>query len=161
MSIVLFPNAARSALSSIQPEEEKREVSEENKAVLMQMYDAVNKHNLEGFDELIDDSFVEHEDLPGLPPGKEGVKAFFGMLFGAFPDLQMSPDLVTAEGDIAAAFVTVTGTQNGEFLGMAATGKSASVHLSDWMRIKDGKVVEHWGVMDMAALMQQLGAGAP
>jgi steroid delta-isomerase-like uncharacterized protein len=136
-------------------------MSEENRAVLTRLYDAVNKHSLDGFDDLVDDSFVEHEELPGLPPGKEGVKAFFSMLFGVFPDMQMIPDLMVAEGDITAAFVTVTGTHGGDFLGMPATGKSVSVHISDWMRIQDGKVVEHWGVMDMASLMQQLGAGAP
>jgi steroid delta-isomerase-like uncharacterized protein len=136
-------------------------MSEENKAILTRLYDEVNKHSLDGFDDLMDDGFVEHEDLPGLPPGKEGVKAFFGMLYSAFPDLQMVPNFITAEGDIAAAFVTVTGTQNGEFMGMPPSGKSATVHISDWMRIKDGKVTEHWGVMDMASLMQQLGAGAP
>jgi predicted ester cyclase len=50
-------------------------------------------------------------------------------------------------------------------MGMPATGKSVDVQLVDIMRFdEDGLVAEHWGVVDMLAMMQQLGVvpeGAP
>ena len=136
-------------------------MSEANKALVHSTYEAINSGNLDALDALMDDSFVEHEVLPGMPTGKEGVKAMFGMLRTAFPDLQMIPQQVIAESDFVSVFATATGTHLGEFMGIPATNKFASINLADFMLVRDGKVMEHWGVMDMASLMQQLGAGAP
>ena len=76
----------------------------------------------------------------------------------AFPDLRMDPEDVLASGDKVVARVRATGTHEGEFMGMPATGKSVDVQLIDIMRFsEDGLVREHWGVVDMLAMMQQLG----
>ena len=61
------------------------------------------------------------------------------------------------EGDTAAARFTITGTDTGGFMGMPPTGKSVTVTGMDFMRFRDGKIVEHWGEMDMLGLLQQLG----
>jgi steroid delta-isomerase-like uncharacterized protein len=133
-------------------------MSEVNKAVVQQLFDGVTSGNLDVFDKLLSDDFVEHEEMPGMPGGKEGVKSLFRMLRGSFPDLRMTASLIIAEGDLVSAFVTATGTHRGEFMGIPATGKSVSLNLTDWMRVQNGKVTEHWGVSDMGALMQQIGA---
>ena len=90
---------------------------------------------------------------------------YFQMLLGAFPDFQMEVEDVIASGDKAVARVQVTGTHQGEFMGIPATGKSATVKLIDITRFgDDGLAREHWGVVDQLALMQQLGvipAGSP
>lgn len=66
---------------------------------------------------------------------------------------------VLVSGDKAVARVRATGTHQGEFLGMAATGKRVDVQLIDITRFgDDGLAREHWGVFDALALMQQLGA---
>ena len=63
-----------------------------------------------------------------------------------------------ASGDKAVARVRLTGTHQGEFMGIPATGKSAVVDLIDFTRFgDDGLAREHWGVADQLALMQQLG----
>jgi steroid delta-isomerase-like uncharacterized protein len=131
-------------------------MSEANKAVVMGMYEAINARNLAAMGALVDDSFVEHEDN-GTAPTKAGVMAFFETVLAAFPDFKMVPQHMIAEGDLVGTFVTVTGTQRGEFIGIPATNKSASVGVADFMRVKDGKVTEHWGVTDMLSMMQQLG----
>jgi steroid delta-isomerase-like uncharacterized protein len=137
-------------------------VSEENKALVARLYEEISKGNLDALDTALDDSVVEHEELPpGIPPGKEGVKVFFGVVLSAFPDLTMTPNFMIAEGDLVTAFTTATGTHRGEFMGIPATGKTVTINLADYMRFRNGKVVEHWGVMDMASMMQQLGVGAP
>ena len=63
-----------------------------------------------------------------------------------------------ASGDKAVARLQVSGTHQGEFMGIPATGKSASVNLIDITRFgDDGLAREHWGVVDQLAMMQQLG----
>jgi predicted ester cyclase len=83
----------------------------------------------------------------------------FRMYRVAFPDLRMDAVDVISSADKAVARVTATGTQTGEFMGMAPSGRSVSVQLIDIMRFDDaGLVCEHWGVMDTLSMLQQLGA---
>jgi steroid delta-isomerase-like uncharacterized protein len=127
--------------------------------VMRRLYDLINAGDIDGFGELLAEDFVEHEELPGLEPSKEGVKQLFHMYRAAFPDLRMEVQDVLVSGDKAVARVRATGTHQGEFLGMAATGKSVDVQLIDITRFgDDGLAREHWGVFDSLALMQQLGA---
>jgi len=128
-------------------------------AAMKRLYDLINAGDIDGFGELLAEDFVEHEEMPGLGPGKEGVKQLFHMYRAAFPDLRMEPQDVLVSGDNAVARVRATGTHRGEFLGLAATGKSVDVQLIDITRFgDDGLAREHWGVFDSLAMMQQLGA---
>jgi len=134
-------------------------------AIARSLYDLVNAGDIEGFGDLLADDFVEHEETPGLAPTKAGVKDFFRMQRAAFPDMQMDAQDVIASGDKVVVRARYTGTHQGEFMGMPATGKSVDVQLIDILRVGgDGLVHEHWGVMDALAIMQQLGvvpAGLP
>jgi hypothetical protein len=128
-------------------------------ATMRGMYDLINAGDVEGFGARLADDFVEHEELPGLDPGKEGVKAFFRMYIAAFPNLRMSAEDVIASGDTVVARVRATGTHQGEFMGMPPTGKHVDVQLIDIIRFgDDGLAHEHWGVFDAMTMMQQLGA---
>ena len=128
-------------------------------ATIRRMYDLLSAGDIDGFGDLIADDFVEHEETPGLEPTKEGVKQFFHMYRAAFPDLRMEPQDVVASGDKVVARARATGTNQGEFMGMPATGKSVDVQLIDIIRFgDDGLAREHWGVFDALAMMQQLGA---
>lgn len=70
----------------------------------------------------------------------------------------MDPEDVLASGDKVVARVRATGTHEGELMGMPGTGERADVQLIDIMRFdEDGLVALHWGVVDMLAMMQQLG----
>jgi steroid delta-isomerase-like uncharacterized protein len=131
-------------------------------ATLRRLYDLINAHDIDAFGEFLADDFVEHEELPGGGARTgEGVKDFFRMQIAAFPDLAMTPQDVVDGGDKVVARVRFTGTHEGEFMGMPATGRTVDVQLIDIMRFADdGLVHEHWGVFDAMAMMQQLGAGA-
>ena len=123
------------------------------------LYAALSAGDLDGFSAMLADDFVEHEETPGLAPTKEGVLEFFRMYRAAFPDLRMEPQDVFTSGDRAVARVRATGTQQGEFLGMPPSGKSVDVQLIDIIRFDDdGLAREHWGVVDLMTMMQQLGA---
>jgi steroid delta-isomerase-like uncharacterized protein len=134
------------------------EAAMDHAATMRRAYDLVNAGDIDGFGDLLADDFVEHEELPGLEPGKEGVKAFFRMYRAAFPDLQMSPEDVIASGDKVVTRARATGTHQGEFMGMPATGRRIDVQLVDIVRFDDdGLGREHWGVFDTMTMMQQLG----
>jgi predicted ester cyclase len=81
------------------------------------------------------------------------------MYMAAFPDLRMEPQDVLPSGDKVVARITCTGTNQGDFMGMPASGKSVEVEAIDIIRFgDDGLAHEHWGVFDAMAMMQQLGA---
>lgn len=119
--------------------------------------DVLSKGDLEVLDELVADDFVEHEEMPGLPEGKAGLHEFVTGLRAAFPDLSVETLAVVAEGDEVWCHSRCTGTHRGEFAGVPATGRAVSITMIDRIRVRDGKVVEHWGVTDELALMTQLG----
>lgn len=122
------------------------------------LYDLINVGDIEGFARYIADDFVEHEETPGLAPTKDGVITFFRMQLAAFPDMRMDVEDAFASGEKVVARVRYTGTNLGDFMGMAASGKSVDVQLIDMFRFgDDGRVHEHWGVLDALAMMQQLG----
>lgn len=128
-------------------------------ATMRRMYDLINAGDVESFGEMMADDFIDHEELPGLAPTKDGVMAFFRMYLGAFPDLRMSAEDVIASGDKVVARVRATGTHRGDLLGMPATGRPVDVQMIDIIRFgDDGLAREHWGVFDSMTMMQQLGA---
>lgn len=134
-------------------------MADDTRAMLQRFYDGVNTGNLGVIDELVADDFVEHEEFPGISQDKAGVTQFFTMFRSAFPDMHMETDVVVAEGDLLCAHGKMSGThQGGEFMGMPPSGKHFEVSGFDMVRIRDGQVTEHWGLMDAMTMMQQLGA---
>ncbi len=133
---------------------------DDHKSILRRFYEEISAGNLEVIDELVADEVVEHEEFPGIEPNKEGVKQFFALMRSAFPDLRMEPHEMLAEGELACARVTITGTHDGEFMGLAPTGKPIEIETIDMLRIRDGQAVEHWGVTDSMTMMHQLDAFA-
>ena len=133
---------------------------EQNKALVRQMVEEIfNGGNMSLVDELFAVDFVEHEELPpGLPPGREGAKALTMAMRSAFPDFKATIEQMIAEGDNVFLRMTWSGTQAGEFMGIPSTGKQFAVGVFDVVRIEDGQIVEHWGLMDSMDMMQQLGA---
>ena len=128
-------------------------------ATLRRMYDLINARDLDGFAAVLADDFVEHEEQPGLAPTKEGVVEFFRLNFAAFPDLRFEAEDVLVDGDKVVARGRITGTHQGDFLGVPASGKHVDVQLIDIIRLgDDGLAREHWGVFDAMTMMQQLGA---
>lgn len=128
-------------------------------ATIRRMYELLSAGDVDGFGELIAEDFVEHDEVPGLEPTKEGVKQLFRMYTAAFPDLRMEPEDVLVSGDKVVARVRATGTHQGEFMSTPATGKGVDIQLIDIMRLEDdGLAHEHWGVPDALSMMQQLGA---
>ena len=132
---------------------------EKNLALLRHLYEeGINQGNIDLFDELVAMDVIDHEEMPGLEPNREGVKQFFTMFRGAFPDLHFHVEELLATGDRVVARLQIHGTHEGEFMGIASTGKKIQVNAIDIFRVADGKIAEHWGITDSMTMMQQLGA---
>jgi steroid delta-isomerase-like uncharacterized protein len=133
-------------------------MTQETRNTMQRLFDEfVNGRNLDSIDELVTPDFVEHEETPGLTPGRDGVKQLFAMLGEAFPDFRMNVEDMIAEGDKGVVRSMFTGTHKGEWMGIPATGRSVSVTIFDMFRVSGGKIVEHWGLLDSGAMMEQLG----
>ena len=132
--------------------------TEENKALTLRLIEEViNQGKLSTIDELIAADAVDHSLPPGLPPGREGVKLFLGMIRTAFPDIHETVEDIIAEGDTVVTRTTWRGTHQGALLGIAPTGKQVSVSGIDISRVASGMFVEHWQSADDLGLLQQLG----
>jgi steroid delta-isomerase-like uncharacterized protein len=86
----------------------------------------------------------------------EGVRKGCFSYFEAFPDLHVSLDELLAEGDRVFARSTMTGTHDGEYKGIPATGRNISAESAEVYRIADGKFVGYWCLANVAGLMRQL-----
>ena len=128
-----------------------------NKMRFIQFYaDVVNGGNIDAIDKYVSDDFVEHQPLPpGVPKGRDGVKAFFKMAHEAFPDLHGTPTFVMADGDLVLVWGAWEGTNKGKFMGQPATNKQMTWQVADVVRLVDGKATEHWGADNMAEVMMQ------
>jgi steroid delta-isomerase-like uncharacterized protein len=125
---------------------------------IQRLYDLINAGDIDGFSQQLAEDFVEHDEIPGLPPTKDGVVQYFRMMLAAFPDMRMDLQDSFASGDKAVARLRVSGTHLGDFAGIPATGNPVSVSLIDITRFgDDGLAREHWGVVDQLTMMQQLG----
>ena len=82
---------------------------------------------------------------------------YLGAFLGAFPDCQFTVDDMICEGDQVVTKKTFTGTHTADFNGIPPTCKRVTLQFADIMRVRDGKIVEHWNVIDQMSFMQQLG----
>ncbi len=121
-------------------------MSEQNKDLVRRYYaDVLNGRNLDAVGEF----FVDERLVQGI---RGGCFAYFE----AFPDLHVSVEDLIAEGDQVFCRSMMTGTHDGEYKGIAATGRNISAETAEIYRIADGKVVGYWCLANVAGLMRQL-----
>jgi steroid delta-isomerase-like uncharacterized protein len=141
-----------------QLKESPRMTPAENKAIVRTFVEqAQSQGRLSAIDEYLAADFVDHNAPAGLPTDREGVRMQFTGLLTAFPDLKAIIHDQIAEGEKVVTRKSLRGTHRGDFLGIAPTGKAVSLEVIDILRLVDGKIVEHWNVVDLLGLMVQLG----
>lgn len=125
---------------------------------------ALSAHDLDAFAALFAEDYQQHQTLVAVaasPSGmagsaKQGVVRYFGARLKAFPDLAVTAfPVVASRGWLAANFV-YSGTQQGDYLGVAATGRHVTFNSTDILRIHHGLFAEHWGAADINGLLAQL-----
>lgn len=116
-----------------------------------------NGHDLTGSADLFTPDFVDHAPWPGHSRDAAGFAAGLGEMVAAFPDLRVEVQQTVAQGDMLTARFTLSGSHLGPFMGAPASGKTFNVEAIDILRMQDGRIAEHWGVIDAAAMAEQLG----
>lgn len=128
---------------------------EANKALIRAHYDsAANAYRPSVIDRQVAADFVDHAQ-PGTT-GPECVKAQARVLRAAFPDLTVTIEDLTAEGDLVAVRATWRGTHQGSFRGVPPIGRRIEICGMAFWRIAGGQIRESWNLIDLPALMRQL-----
>jgi steroid delta-isomerase-like uncharacterized protein len=136
-----------------------------NKATIRRLNDAVNTgdaHLISStIDEVTEPDVLIRTPLPIEATGAAAIKEVFARLRRAFPDLHITVEDLIEEGDKVVSINSVTGTHQGEYMGLSATGRSIAYNEIFVLRFLDGRIAETWGVVDVFSQMQQLGLIAP
>ena len=133
-------------------------VSQDNKKVVARFYDEVlNGRKVSVLDELAIEDYVEHDPFPGQGNGRADLKARVQLLQGAFDPLRFTVEDVIAEGDKVVVRWKNAGTHSGSFMGIPATNKTFTVAGIDVHLVRDGRLAEHWHVVDQLGQLQQIG----
>lgn len=126
----------------------------EKKELVSKFIEMMEVKAFERFGEIIADDYKQHN--PMVKQGLKGIQEGASWFLNVFPDLSASIDEVVVEGDLIVARITWTGTHSAELFGIPASGVKASWVGTDWWRVKDGKLIEHWDVVDWSGLINQL-----
>ncbi|CAH1671311.1 Predicted ester cyclase [Hyphomicrobiales bacterium] len=130
---------------------------EANKAVIRRLLDEVQRDgDFAVFEELFATDYVDHTPFGGFRPDRDGTREIYRTFRAAFPDWRSEVHLQIAEGDLVSTYKTYHGTHRGAFLGIAPTGRATRFAVMDVMRIRDGRITDHWTVADGAGLLAQL-----
>jgi predicted ester cyclase len=139
-------------------------VSDDIRGVVRALEEAWDAGKLDEVDRLIAPDFNSHAALPDMPQNHEVRSMIHGMSLGAMPDRKVEIQDMIAEGDKVVVRCRVTGTNNATgfpWLGASANGAKVDFEWISIYRVKDGKVVEHWGVNDALSLLAQTGGWSP
>jgi steroid delta-isomerase-like uncharacterized protein len=124
--------------------------------------DVINQGNIDAADQYFWEDMVEQVPFPGQGPGIEGLKDVLRMMRSAFPDMHWTIEEQIAEGDRVMTRFEWTGTHQGNFLGVPATGRAVKTWGMVIDRLEEGRIKDTRILMDALGLMMQLGAvGSP
>ena len=133
---------------------------EQNKAIIRRVWEEMtNQRKLDLVDELFADDYVVHVNVPGMEVirGRDAFKQALPALYTAFPDLHETIEDMVAEGDKVVVRTSWTGTHQGEWMGVAPTGKKVAVTAIAINLFVNGKMADGWREDNLLGLMIQLG----
>jgi predicted ester cyclase len=117
---------------------------------------AFNGRDLDLIEAITAPEFMNHNALPGTPPGPEGQRQVVRRLWEAFPDAQFEIEHLTRDGDTVICIGTMSGTHEGTLLGVPATGRKVEWRQCHLYRFDDSsRAVEHDAIRDDAGLLRQ------
>ena len=117
-----------------------------------------NQHNWDCVDTYIAENCKLHLPLPGLPPGREGMRVNGRMMCTAFPDVHVTREFVVVESDIVVERAHATATHKGELMGVAPTNNSVTWSELHAYRVEGDLITEIWTEADFMGIMIQIGA---
>jgi steroid delta-isomerase-like uncharacterized protein len=134
---------------------------EENVELMRRWFNEVwNEGRIESIRELMAPDAIGIGELEdgGELRGPADFVPFVERVRSAFPDIKIVVEDAFGAGDKVVLRWTATMTHRGEYLGMAATGKTVRLTGMTMTRIADKQIVEGWDNWDQLAMLKQLGA---
>ncbi|HKT00332.1 MAG TPA: ester cyclase [Rugosimonospora sp.] len=134
---------------------------EENKKVLLRFQHEVFNQgdwSTETLQRNLTDDFIDHAAMQGDPPGLEGVQMRFSAWASAFAEAEEENELMLGEKDLLAVMYTLHAHHRGEFMGVPPTDRDVAIPGMEVVRIRDGKIAEHWGIYDFLRTAEEIGA---
>jgi steroid delta-isomerase-like uncharacterized protein len=134
-------------------------MSEQNKTSVRRLFEEVwNKGHMPVADELFAPTYTHHDSSTSdVGRGPESEKKRATLYRNAFPDVRLTIEDITAEGETVVARWSCRGTHKGDLNGIAPTGKQFNITGVSIARFTNGKMIEGWVNWDALGLMQQLG----
>jgi len=133
----------------------------ENKDLIRRYIQAIDSNDSDDWsviDEYIAEDFVAHNPLfPGVTLDRDGMKQASEIFRVATPG-RHEITMQVAEGDLVVSQIIGRGIHKGDLLGIPATDKDVETTGIAIHRVRDGKIVEYWSVVDVAQVLQQVGA---
>jgi steroid delta-isomerase-like uncharacterized protein len=138
-------------------------MNDNKRIVAMFVEELWNKRNLEVADTIFDEDCYTHQlqsGLPvvGAPRGPAGIKAHVTDWLSGFLDLKFTVEQMFADGDRVISQLAMDGTQTGQWMGVPPTGKRVNIRMMTIHRIRKGKIIEDWVLVESLGLLQQFGA---
>ena len=135
--------------------------ADENKNLIRRYIEAVDNNHTSDWsilDEYIAEDFVAHDPpIPGVSLDRDGMKQAAEIFRVATPG-RHEITMQVAEGDLVVSRIVGRGVHEGELLGIPATNRDVETDGIAIHRVRDGKIVEYWVVVDVARVLQQVGA---
>jgi predicted ester cyclase len=133
---------------------------EENKNLVRRYIEAIDANDSSDWsvlEEFIATDFISHHPpVPGVTLDRDGMKQaaeIFRKATAGTHEIKMQ----VAEGEFVASLIVGRGIHTGELFGIPATNKEIETEGIAIHRVRDGKIVEYWSVVDQARVLQQVG----
>jgi steroid delta-isomerase-like uncharacterized protein len=135
------------------------QIAAANKELVRRFYKEVYVHWDMGLvDEVVSPRFTSHDWPEGGPTGPEAFRDYYSYLRSVVPDARYEVDDLIAEGDRVVVRWRLLGTHQGDFQGIAPTGRAITLKGVAIYRVEDGKLMERWVVSDLHDVLEQIGA---
>ena len=116
----------------------------------------LERGNIEVLKEIVADDFINHTAVSSVPNNVDGLIQFVSMLHTGFSNFNVDIHEQVSENDIVATRKTIHATHSGEIMGHKPTGRQVTSYVMDFVRLRNGKYIEHWGQNNVMQVIQQL-----
>jgi steroid delta-isomerase-like uncharacterized protein len=118
---------------------------------------AFNDHDVESFADMYAEDAVVESPLGGTHQGRAAIAAVIGAFLSALNDATYSQDALIVDGDHVVQVVTMSGTDNGGFMGMAPSGRPAQLPMVVVCKVADGLITHERRIYDFTGMLVQIG----
>lgn len=133
----------------------------ENVALVKTFYAALDKHQPELLNKVLDEHWVDIPAAPAQGAGRDGMKGAMAGYYASFPDFHVVNEDFVAQDDKVLVRSTIRATQRGSFAGAPPGGKAFTIMAMDLHEICHGQVIKTWHVEDWLSGLFQMGVIPP